>query len=294
VSGFDSAREQQKNSQAALLTIQEAARRCGVSPATFNQWTKHGCPWLNGRRIPTTPDHGATMKRLFLVERADVNDIVSAMNSRHDEYFDGKVKYISAAAVTERFGFRHDSLSVWSLKGCPALGGRKLPRRRQRLSAGGRGRNKRQWFYPESDLQVVAAGKGSGDVVAVASSAPVERSREAVQPPKREDATDGNGQEAPEAAETEIDLEALRATLPPLGSERTAAPPAGNRARCCSRWRHVTEKWETQRARNPDMTPGEFLIWYQRHCSQHRQPSPAQFKNARKYRKRMTNAAPAG
>jgi len=72
-----------QNGNAHLLTIAEAARRCGVTVGALRQWERNGCPALNGwrlvlKRLPGVMADGKRTLRAVYVREDDVDAILAA------------------------------------------------------------------------------------------------------------------------------------------------------------------------------------------------------------------------
>ncbi len=208
-------------------------------------WRRKGCIYLDqGRELHAKAVVGVTSggKKLTVWKylRSDLEHIADCLKVPTYEVLEREDgTYLSPRLIGQNYRLHKMTLCGYR-NHCPHLG-RPIRYVQAAVTLPAK-RHGAKWLYHEGDVLAIIAARDGGGVVAVASSSPVEPSRRAIQPTGRDERTNGNGQRAGAGSESQEDLERLRETLPPLGSDawvsnKEAAALEGSNARSLHTYR---------------------------------------------------------
>ena len=233
------------NQEPDWLTGREVMAEFGFSEDRINQWRREGCIYLDqGRELHAKAVAGVTSggkkRTVWKYLRSDLEHIAECLKVATNEVFPGEDgTYLSPRLIGQNYRL-HKMTLCGHRNHCPHLG-RPIRYVQAAVTLPAK-RHCAKWLYHEGDVLAIIAARDGGGVVAVASSSPVEPSRRAIQPTGRDERTNGNGQRAGAGSESQEDLERLRETLPPLGSDawvsnKEAAALEGSNARSLHTYR---------------------------------------------------------
>jgi hypothetical protein len=221
---FDADRHEYNHPRGRVISQAFAHELFGFSGVTLRRWATVGCPFLNGKKLPCVGPKlrigGGKFGRTPLYYYF-AKDLAEIQQRQTADPRNGKDDLLTIDEAAAEIGVPLSMVKNWLYQGCCWLGGKTMPLIRLKGSIG-TGRSATRVFVARDVVNAITAARNRSGA-SVASGI-----LNAVHKPARGESNAGNGspsmtqrngKPAAENGQAEIDLEALRETLPPFGSD---------------------------------------------------------------------------